>query len=339
MSKDQNINQGPIFITGLTRSGKSLLCRLIGLHPNIATYNMEFRMWPRFYLRFGDLSQDTNFERCLNAMLSYKNLQSFINNDADYIRKKFQEGEKTYGRLFSLFFEYNAEKCGKPRWSDQSQKIERYARFIFADCPAAKIIHMIRDPRDRYASKKITRRHKGEKNIFGDFYRHINGWLYSVYLSENNRKLFPNRYKIIRYESLVSQPRETLQDIFIFLNETDISGSLLEKALLGFPDDRGSSEHHMVSTDYIGRFHEAMSVHQIVFMQIQSQKAMNLHNYILAPIKISLKDYLLLFFLDWPIFMVIKLKNSVVSMLIYRIRSNFRQLTKLSHSKFTSDME
>jgi hypothetical protein len=330
MTKDQNLHQGPIFITGLTRSGKSLLSRLLGLHPNIATYNMEFRMWPRFYRRFGNLSQDSNFQSCLNAMLSYKSIQSFINNDADYIRNKFKDGEKNYGRLFTLFFEYHAEKCGKPRWSDQSQKIERYASSIFADCPTAKIIHMIRDPRDRYTSKKITRRHKGEKIFFGDLYRHINGWIHSVYLSENNRKLFPDSYTVIRYENLVSQPRKTLHEITTFLNETEIPAVLFRKALLGFPDDRGSKEHHKVSTDYIGRFHEAMSIHEIVFMQMQSQKAMNLHNYKVEPIKISLKDYLLLFLFDWPIFLAIKLKHSVESMLINETHSSFRQLTKLS---------
>jgi len=46
------MNRGPIFLTGASRSGKSLLSRVLGLHPNIASHNKEFRMWPRFYCRW-----------------------------------------------------------------------------------------------------------------------------------------------------------------------------------------------------------------------------------------------------------------------------------------------
>jgi hypothetical protein len=272
-------------------------------------------MWPRFYRQYGDLSQRANFERCLAAMLSYNNIRSFINNDADYVRQKFWEGKPTYGRLFALFFEYYAEHCGKPRWGDQSQKIERYASAIFANYPTAKIIHMLRDPRDRYTCKEIVRRRRGEEKTIWDFHRYTSGWLRSVHLAEQNQKQYPDCYKIVRYEALVSQPQETLHDVCVFLGEADIPAPLLAEGLRGFRDDSGNSKHHNLSTAYIGCFREAMPGHEIAFMQEQAKQAMAVYSYDLEPIQLSLSDYLLLYFIDWPSNLAVKYKNSIKSLL------------------------
>lgn len=301
---------GPIFATGKSRSGKSLICKLLGLHPHIAAHNREFRLWPRFYRRYNDLSNPDNFERCLAAMLSYDNIRSFINNDADYIRQKFWEGEPTYGRLFALLFEYHAERSGKPRWVDQSQKLERYAEAIFTNYPTAKMIHMIRDPRDRYASKNINRRRAGETNL-GDLDRDIKGWLRSVRLAEQNLNRYPGRYKVVRYETLVSQPAETLHDICAFLGEADIPAELLQEGLQGFQDESGASKYNTVSTAYVGRFRQAMPRHQIAFIQARARQAMALYNYHLEPVQLSLRDYLLLYCVNWPVYLARKWKRSV----------------------------
>lgn len=54
--------------------------------------------------------------------------------------------------MFALFHRPNAERVGKPRWGDKSLHSGQHADQIFEEFPGAKIIHMMRDPRDRYAS-------------------------------------------------------------------------------------------------------------------------------------------------------------------------------------------
>jgi hypothetical protein len=235
-------------------------------------------------------------------MLSYKSIYSLINNDSECIRKKFREDEPTYGRLFALFLEYYAERLGKPRWGDQSQNIELYANTILTDHPIAKIIHMIRDPRDRYTCLDVVRQRRGERKKIGNFQRQIREWQNSVCLAERSRERYPDRYKIVRYETLVSQPRETLHDVCTFLDEADIPAPLLAKALRGFRNDNDKPKGDGVSTDYVGCFRKLMPEREIAFIQMHAKRAMSTYNYDLEPVQLSLKDHVLLHFIDWPVY-------------------------------------
>lgn len=305
------MNQGPILVTGRSRSGKSLMSKLLGSHPNIATHNTELRLWPRFYHLYGDLGQRANFERCLAAMLSYKHIRALINDDTGHIRKKFWEGKPTYGRLFALFLEYHATRLGKPRWGDQSQSIECYTNTILTDHPTAKIIHMIRDPRDRYSCLNVVRRRRGERKKIGSFQRQVREWQNSVCLAEWSRKRYPDRYKIVRYEALVSQLRKTLHDVCAFLDEADIPPPLLAGALRGFRDDHDKPKGDGVSTDYVGCFRKLMPGREIAFIQIHARRAMSIHNYDLEPVQLSLGDYVLLHFVERPIYSARQLSGKV----------------------------
>jgi len=146
------MNRGPIFLAGIERSGTSLMYALLASHPNIAM-TRRTNLWAFFYDQYGNLSQPENFDRCLNAMIHYKRLL-VLKPDPDRLRREFWQAEPTYARLFTLLEEHHAERLGKPRWGDKSLNTERYVDRIFAAYPTAKFIHMIRDPRDRYASAR-----------------------------------------------------------------------------------------------------------------------------------------------------------------------------------------
>ena len=58
--------RGPIFIGGLSQSGKTELRLALGAHPSIEL-TRHTDMWDRFYGRYGNLGRPRNLDRCLAA--------------------------------------------------------------------------------------------------------------------------------------------------------------------------------------------------------------------------------------------------------------------------------
>ncbi|MGH2386033.1 MAG: sulfotransferase family protein, partial [Candidatus Limnocylindria bacterium] len=197
--------RGPIFIGGPDRCGKTLLAAILGSHSRIAIPIVGSNLWTFFYEQYGDLADDRNLERCLSALMSYKHAR-FLQPDVASLRRELDAGERSYERLFALIHEQFAERAGKPRWGDQTGLIERYAHDVLAAYPDAVMIHMIRDPRDRYeASLRLWP--NGRARAGGAAAR----WGYSVRLAERNMRRHPGRYRIVRYEDLVQRPEEVVR--------------------------------------------------------------------------------------------------------------------------------
>jgi len=291
---------GPMFIGGPDRCGKTSMRHFLVSHPNISIPSVGSNMWTYFYGPFGDLGRRNNFERCLAAMLRYKHVR-FLKPDAHRIRREFWCGEPTYARLFALFQIHHAEREGKPRWGDQTGLIERYADHVFAAYPGSKMIHMVRDPRDRYEAS-LALWPNGKGRVGGATAR----WLYSVGLAQRNLARYPERYKIVRYESLVCQPEETLRDVCAFLGEEFTPAMLTMEGAPTHRDKLRSSSNAPngrgpLSPEFIGRFRQAIPKREIAFMQLHAGRMMTAHGYSPEPLGFSLGDWLRFSCLDWPV--------------------------------------
>lgn len=289
----------PIFIAGLERSGTSLIFALLASHPHIAM-TRRTNLWTYFYNQYGDLSQPENFERCLSMMMRYKRLV-VLKPDAAKLREDFWQGEPTYGRLFALLEEQVAQRKGKPRWGDKSLNTERYADPIFAAYPNARILHMIRDPRDRYAS--VIARWKTRRGGVG---AGTAMWLSSVALAEQNQQRFTHQYKIIRYETLATQPEKTLREICAFINEPYAPEMLTMQGAKTFREQGSNSSYGqrkpgVISTDSIGRFPKVLSPNQIAFIQSHAQDEMLAFDYQPETVERPFFQHLRYSLLDWPI--------------------------------------
>ncbi len=292
------MNKGPIFIAGLERSGTSLIYALLASHANIAM-TRRTNLWTHYYNQYGDLSDPVNFERCLTMMMRYKRLL-ILEPDSDALRHEFWQGEPTYARLFALLEEQYARRVGKPRWGDKSLNTERYADPIFAAYPDAKILHMMRDPRDRYAS--VIKRWKVRRGGVG---AGTGMWLESVRLALHNQDRYPDRYKIVRYETLALQPEKTMQEVCAFIGEAYTPSMLTMQGAPTFVDKGGNSSYGsrkpgVISASSVGRYRQVLSKGEIAFVQTHAAAEMLAFDYPPDPIAFEPAERLRYIFAQWP---------------------------------------
>ena len=292
-------SEGPIFVGGLDRSGKTTMRGFLVSHPNIAIPPVGSNMETYFYDRFGDLGEVENLTRCLEAMLAYSHVR-VLEPDPDRIRREFADGPPTYARLFGLFLMHYAEREGKPRWGAQTGLLERYGDYLFSSYPGVKFIHMVRDPRDRYeASLDLWPTGKGRAG--GATAR----WRYSLRLAERNRTKYPDGYLLVRYEDLVTNTEEVLREVCGFVGEDfhpemlTMSGAPERRARLVARRGVGSSPD-LLSSEFIGRFRGRIPRPELAFIQLHAGRLMRRYGYRPDELHLSASEWARFATLDWP---------------------------------------
>ncbi|HEX6230470.1 MAG TPA: sulfotransferase [Actinomycetota bacterium] len=220
--------RGPIFIGGLSHSGKTPVRTVLGAHPDLSMTRRTY-LWDRHYRAFGDLADPRNLERCLSALLADPGVAR-LRPDPDRLRRELLEEPVTYARLFGLLHRHHAEREGKRRWGEQLGFVERFADPIFAGFPSARMIHMIRDPRSDTG--------EGARGRFGAVGWRTARWLTSAELAERNLRRYAGRYRVVRYESLVAAPDETIRDLCAFLGEDYVPSMQRVLATIAFGTER-----------------------------------------------------------------------------------------------------
>lgn len=293
------MNKSPVFIGGLSRSGKTYLRFMLSAHPNLAI-SKRTNLWTQHYRRFDRLDRPENLERCLSVLAKSKHIRS-LGIDFDQLRLEFALVEPSYEKLFALIHEQYAASEGKPRWGDQTEELEKIAPAILAAFPEARFLHLIRDPRDRYHAlleKNQTSGAEMRTSLRGGGLGAATArWLASASLAVRHLRSYPYQYKVVRYEALVSSPVETLQGICEFLGEEYHPQMLEMRAEKRFAN-RAESEDGSpspLSTEYIGRFRRGLSDFEIAFIQQRTKGWMQVYGYALEPVHI----YGLSVALDW----------------------------------------
>ncbi len=270
-------SESPIYVAGLERSGTSLAYALLGSHPNIAM-SRRTNLWTHFYGQYGDLARAENLDACMAVMMTYKRLRK-LEPDWERLRSDFEAGEASYGRLFALLERQFADRMGKPRWGDKSLDTERYTEPILDAFPRARILHMIRDPRDRFASSlarwKVRRGGVGVGTA---------EWIRSAEIAHENVARYPDNYAIVQYEKLVSDPRGVLQTICDFIDEPFDERMLSMDSAESFKSEGGNSSYGSmkpgeISPRSIGKYKTVLSDQQVHYVQRVAGEAMGEFGY------------------------------------------------------------
>ncbi|HEX5588459.1 MAG TPA: sulfotransferase, partial [Acidimicrobiia bacterium] len=189
-----------------------------------------------------------------------------------------------------LFHLHHAERAGKRRWGDKSLHTEHYADRVFAEYPDARIVHMVRDPRDRYAS--VRRRHGQDLSRVGAA---TGRWRSSMRAARRNLRRHPGRYLVVRYEDIVDDPEATMQRVCRFAG-LDYTPAML--AMTGAPDHRdtggnssfGDVEVQSISAKAVGRYRSVLTQGEIAFIQCVVRRDMAVTRYEPADIGFTLAE-------------------------------------------------
>lgn len=306
----------PTFIGGLDRSGKTTLRAYLHSHPNIAIPAVGSNMWTYFYNQYGDLKYPENFERCLAEMLKYKHV-AFLEPDVDRVRQEFWQGPPTYAHLFSLFLIHFALRENKPRWGVQTGLIERYADQVISSYPGAKIIHMLRDPRDRYAGS-LELWPKGRMRAGGA----VSRWLYSTKLAERNLQKYPDSYLVIRFEDMIRKTETTIENTCNFLGEQYYSDMLSMPGAVEHRDklirrSKKNPGESPLSEEYIGVYRKFVPENEVTYIQLFLRRLMKKYRYDLEIYQPSLRRI--------TQFLLVTLPKNFIRMILWAFREFLEQ--------------
>lgn len=276
------MGDGPIFIGGLSYSGKTQLRLMLNAHPNLVITRRTY-LWPRHYNRYGSLERDENLAAALDAMLADPNIRALLSN-RQRIETEFRAGPHTYANLFNVFYTNYVQTVGKRRWGDQLGRAERFARPIFASFPQARFIHMVRNPHDRFAVTRAMSR--GRRGKLG---WETAQWRNSIELAKSNTSRYLGRYLTVRYEDLVNDTERTVQAVCAFLEE-----SFYPAMLPGAPE---SSLDRKIWRDDA----TSLTAREMAYVEHRVGPAMKALGYRLQQPALSLAERLLLGVVDVPL--------------------------------------
>ncbi|MEX1193381.1 MAG: sulfotransferase [Brumimicrobium sp.] len=200
---------GPLFIVGLSRSGTKLLRDLLNRNNLINIPVIETHFIPNILKQENisldeveDIIKTSKFrERQQNIPFPKRDeLMSF--NKIETVKDYIEAALKYYGV-------HGRQKWNEGAiWGDKTPLYLRHLDILKNEFPEGKVIHIIRDPRDRALSVKKT----WNKSML----RTTEKWRCEL----ENAQFFKNEtdfYFELRYEDLLASPKTKLQEICDFL--------------------------------------------------------------------------------------------------------------------------
>lgn len=196
----------PIFVAGLDHSGKTSLRAALGAHPAIHMVR-HMELWTR--LRAWHATGANGQKRVLDALTTGRAERLGLDRE--------QLDRSVSGEFADLVREVGRQLCeraGTNRWGLQEALLEFEAEHVVREMPDARIIGLVRDPRDRFQQM----RRSGAVGR-GGLAAETAAWIASVGAAIAAAEAWPDHVRVIRYEALVDRREPTLRELCAFIGE------------------------------------------------------------------------------------------------------------------------
>jgi hypothetical protein len=212
MANAQTPFHGPLFIVGLPRSGTKLMRALLNQHPRVSLTLAESQFIPYFVRVFGEeprLQEPRRLARFVKRFRRATFYQTMQKAGYQFDEQTFVETVdlNSWPAIFEgLFRQFGA----KPHrsdviWGDKTPGYLKHLAWLKGLFPAAKFIHMIRDPRDYCLSVRDS---WGKHPL-----RAAHRWQKALRKARDEATLLQDDYLEVYYEALVTRPEDVMREV------------------------------------------------------------------------------------------------------------------------------
>jgi hypothetical protein len=295
----QNQSGRIIFVTGASRSGTTLLSRILGNHIEVLGLNeLQF---------FGDLQDidasvdllDDGKLGAMAAMLLARQARDIWvdastpeeRSVASRLVAELPQAQRTGGGIYAATVAYMASLAGKTMVSEQTPRNIFYAGRLLELYPQARVVHIVRDPRGVLASQKNRWkvRKLGGKNV--PIAEIIRLWFnyHPVTMSQLWRRATAAalaleshpRVTLVRFEDLVNNPEATVGELSNWLG-LEFNAAMLDVPQWGSSNVRHNSEPKGVSKAMLGKWQDVLSRGEIWISERMTKQQMQHFEYVPA---------------------------------------------------------
>ncbi len=260
-----------LFIVGVSRSGTSLMRRILNRSSQIALLDETFYVghlvrWigVRYRLRrFGDLTVDDNVRRLVDYIYSdeFRRYSRFkhISWQWEWFREnippqtmlqRFLASDRSEEGLFDALMELFAESQQAEIGGEKTPAHLYYVPVLKRWYPEAAFIHMMRDPRAVFASE-IRRRKKYPVTITYRLLSRVEpllklfllaqvtiSWKNGIRLYNRYKKLYADDYHLVVFEELVEEPERRIAELCREL-AIEFQPVMLEQKVISYGQHQG----------------------------------------------------------------------------------------------------
>jgi len=233
------MNNPYLFIVGCPRSGTTLLQRMVNAHPQIAI-TPESHWIPHLYEKPWALTPGGLItHKLIRELTAHPKFARLGIGRKKELKRLARNGQPlTYSRLVAAILDLYGKAQGKPLVGDKTPDYVRRISTLHRLWPQARFVHVIRDGRDVCLSMMEwpkVRPKPGDFMTWKEDPASTAAWWWAFNVRSGRdagRSLKSGLYYELRYEALVTRPREECKLLCAFL------GVPFDEAMLRFHEDQ-----------------------------------------------------------------------------------------------------
>src|SRR5580658_9698400 len=234
--------RSPVFVMGCHRSGTNLLYDMLLSSGGFAIYRGLIPIYNKLIPRFGSFERRANREKIVEIWLRSKGFRR-AGIGPQQVLARIRDECTTGGDFICAVMDLVAKSQRMERWALYDPENVLHVERVKREIPNAMFLHIIRDGRDIALSLKKMGgfaplpwdRTPTESLVATALY-----WEWMVHCGRSGGRKFPADYIEIRYEDLITNPRETLGRLGGFIDH-DLDYNRIQRAGLGRVSDTNSS--------------------------------------------------------------------------------------------------